>query len=127
MALTPQGPGGTGADGTGIEGTGNAGTADAGWLRVHPASPFVRGWVALAALLFFFGRDTFERLLQGGPVFDERFTGRAPWLLLGGGTVSTVCSGASTAGDSGCPGSGSKPAARARIVARNCRASSARR
>lgn len=58
-----------------------------GWRRVHPASPFVRGWVALAALLFFFGRDTFERLLQGGPVFDERLAGRAPWLLLGGGAV----------------------------------------
>ncbi|MEQ4519928.1 PH domain-containing protein [Pseudarthrobacter sp. B907] len=58
-----------------------------GWQRVHPASPFVRGWVALAALFFFFGRDSFERLLQGGPVFDERLAGRAPWLLLGGGTV----------------------------------------
>ena len=58
-----------------------------GWQRVHPASPFVRGWVALAAMFFFFGRDAFERLLQGGPVFDERFAGRAPWLVLGGGTV----------------------------------------
>ena len=54
---------------------------------MHPASPFVRGWVALAALLFFFGRDSFERLLQGGPLFDERLAGRAPWLLLGGGTL----------------------------------------
>jgi putative membrane protein len=71
MALTPEG----------------TGPGDADWLRVHPASPFVRGWVALAALLFFFGRDTFERLLQGGPVFDESFAGRAPWLLLGGGTL----------------------------------------
>ncbi|MFF2030935.1 PH domain-containing protein [Arthrobacter sp. NPDC058192] len=71
MALTPEG----------------TGAGDADWLRVHPASPFVRGWVALAALLFFFGRDTFERLLQGGPVFDESFAGRAPWLLLGGGTL----------------------------------------
>ncbi|WP_349627383.1 PH domain-containing protein [Arthrobacter sp. C9C5] len=57
------------------------------WRRVHPASPFVRGWVALAAMFFFFGRDAFERLLQGGPVIDERLAGRAPWLLLGGGTV----------------------------------------
>ncbi|MDQ0754605.1 PH domain-containing protein [Arthrobacter sp. B3I4] len=57
------------------------------WQRVHPASPFVRGWLALAALLFFFGRDAFERLLRGAPVFDERFAARAPWLLLGGGTV----------------------------------------
>ncbi|MFS0718379.1 PH domain-containing protein [Arthrobacter sp. 1P04PC] len=57
------------------------------WQRVHPASPFVRGWLALAALFFFFGRDAAERLLRGGPVFDERFAGRAPWLLLGGGTM----------------------------------------
>ncbi|CAH0221743.1 MULTISPECIES: PH domain-containing protein [unclassified Arthrobacter] len=86
MALTPQG---AGPAGDGIA----AGTADAGgpaddvWLRVHPASPFVRGWVALAALLFFFGRDSFERLLQGGPLFDERLAGRAPWLLAGGGIL----------------------------------------
>lgn len=91
MALTPQGPGsaaGAGDGGAGVAGgAGGEGTGDAGWLRVHPASPFVRGWVALAALLFFFGRDSFERLLQGGPVVDERFTGRAPWLLLGGGIL----------------------------------------
>jgi putative membrane protein len=58
-----------------------------GWRRVHPASPFVRGWLALAALFFFFGRDSFERLLRGAPVVDDRFAERAPWLLLGGGTV----------------------------------------
>jgi putative membrane protein len=99
MALTPEGlpaarePGtGPGAGETGTAGgtgpgAGNTRTADAGWLRVHPGSPFVRGWVAVAALFFFFGRDSFERLLQGGPVFDERFAGRAPWLLLGGGTL----------------------------------------
>jgi putative membrane protein len=58
-----------------------------GWRRVHPASPFVRGWVALAALFFFFGRDAFERLLRGEPVFDERFAERAPWVLIGGGAV----------------------------------------
>ncbi len=58
-----------------------------GWRRVHPASPFVRGWLALAALFVFFGRDIFERLLRGAPVFDDRFAARAPWLLLGGGTL----------------------------------------
>lgn len=65
----------------------DAGTADAAWLRVHPASPFVRGWVALAAIVFFFFRDTFERMLRGGPLFDEQFAGRAPWLLFGGGVL----------------------------------------
>lgn len=76
--------------GTGIaprQGAGTAEPSDGGWLRVHPASPFVRGWVALAAIAFFFGRDTFERLLQGGPLIDDRFAGRAPWLLLGGGAM----------------------------------------
>jgi putative membrane protein len=67
-------------------GLGQAG-APAGWQRVHPASPFVRGWVALAAIGFFFGRDTFERVLQGGPWIDERVAGRAPWLLLGGAVL----------------------------------------
>ncbi|KQN89289.1 PH domain-containing protein [Arthrobacter sp. Leaf69] len=64
-----------------------AGAPDGEWLRVHPASPFVRGWVALAAIAFFFFRDTFERVLQGGPLVDERLADRAPWLLLGGGGV----------------------------------------
>ena len=54
--------------------------ADGEWLRVHPASPFVRGWVALAAIGIFFGRDIFERLLQGRPLIEEDFAGRAPWL-----------------------------------------------
>ncbi|HEX9228307.1 MAG TPA: PH domain-containing protein [Arthrobacter sp.] len=62
-----------------------AGAPDGAWLRVHPASPFVRGWVALAAIAFFLFRDTFERMLQGGPLVDERLADRAPWLLLGGG------------------------------------------
>ena len=54
---------------------------------MHPASPFVRGWVALAAIGFFFFRDTFERMLRGGPLVDEQLAGRAPWLLLGGGVL----------------------------------------
>ena len=77
---------GTGAAPDAAAGPAPAGT-DGGWQRVHPASPFVRGWVALAAIGFFFGRDTFERMLQGGPLIDEQVAGRAPWLLLGGGTV----------------------------------------
>ncbi|MBT2535933.1 PH domain-containing protein [Arthrobacter sp. ISL-69] len=57
------------------------------WLRVHPASPFIRGWVALAAIGFFFGRDTFERMLQGRPLMDEMYSGRVPFLIAGGGLV----------------------------------------
>jgi putative membrane protein len=60
---------------------------DGEWLRVHPASPFIRGWVALAAIGFFFGRDTFERLLQGRPLLDEAYSGRVPFLVAGGGLV----------------------------------------
>lgn len=66
------------------------GTSDGEWLRVHPASPFVRGWVALAAITFFFGRDLFERTLQGQPVFEDGFARRAPWLLGGGAAVLAV-------------------------------------
>ncbi|MGN7202119.1 PH domain-containing protein [Arthrobacter sp. SAFR-044] len=65
-------------------------TPDGEWLRVHPASPFVRGWVALAAIAFFFGRDLFERTLQGQPVFEDGFARRAPWLLGGGAAVLAV-------------------------------------
>ena len=63
---------------------------DGEWLRVHPASPFVRGWVALAAIGFFFGRDIFERALQGRPVFQGELAGRAPFLLAGGGAVLLI-------------------------------------
>ncbi|GAB12995.1 hypothetical protein ARGLB_032_00400 [Arthrobacter globiformis NBRC 12137] len=61
-----------------------SGKPDGEWLRVHPATPFVRGWVALAAIGYFFGRDSFERMLQGQPLIDDRIAGRAPWLLGGG-------------------------------------------
>lgn len=79
-------PGGTGIAPEASAGAA-AGTPDGDWLRVHPASPFVRGWFALAAIAFFIGRDTFERMLRGGPLIDENIAGRAPWLLLGGGAV----------------------------------------
>jgi putative membrane protein len=65
-------------------------TADGDWLRVHPASPFVRGWVALAAIGFFFGRDVFERALQGLPIVEDQFAGRAPWLLAAGGIMLLI-------------------------------------
>nr|WP_229748435.1 PH domain-containing protein [Arthrobacter liuii] len=66
------------------------GPSDGEWLRVHPASPFVRGWVALAAITFFLGRDVVERTLQGQPVFEDGFARRAPWLLGGGAVVLAV-------------------------------------
>ena len=65
-------------------------TSDGDWRRVHPASPFVRGWFALAAIIFFFGRDLLERMLQGQAVFENGFARRAPWLLGGGALVLAV-------------------------------------
>ncbi|WP_264794896.1 PH domain-containing protein [Arthrobacter mangrovi] len=44
------------------------------WHRVHPISPLVRGWLALAALAYFFGRDWFESIFRGEPL----------WLLAEG-------------------------------------------
>jgi putative membrane protein len=81
-------PGSTGS--TGSTGTAGVTASDGAWLRVHPASPFVRGWVALAAIGFFFGRDIFERSLQGRPLFEDGFAGRVPWLVAAGGTVLLV-------------------------------------
>ncbi|AMB38897.1 MULTISPECIES: PH domain-containing protein [Paenarthrobacter] len=65
---------------------------DGDWRRVHPASPFVRGWVALAAVLYFFGRDAFERVLQGRDIVDP-LNGRVLWLLAGGGIVLMLAVG----------------------------------
>lgn len=62
-------------------------TVDGVWRRVHPASPFVRGWVALAAVGYFFGRDAFERVLQGREFVDPNLNSRAPWLLAGGAVL----------------------------------------
>jgi putative membrane protein len=66
---------------------------DGDWHRVHPASPFVRGWVALVAIVYFFGRDTFERALQGRGNLGDNFSERTPWLLAGGGVVLLLALG----------------------------------
>ncbi len=36
------------------------------WKRVHPVSPLVRGWIALAALAYVVGRDQAEGWFSGG-------------------------------------------------------------
>ncbi|MEV7606960.1 PH domain-containing protein [Paenarthrobacter sp. NPDC089322] len=66
---------------------------DGDWRRVHPASPFVRGWVALAAVVYFFGRDAFERMLQGRDFLDPNISGRVPWLLAGGAALMLLTVG----------------------------------
>lgn len=35
------------------------------WHRVHPVSPLVRGWVAVAAIIFIFGRNSLENVFSG--------------------------------------------------------------
>ncbi|MFW0769003.1 PH domain-containing protein [Arthrobacter koreensis] len=49
-------------------------SAEADWKRVHPVSPLVRGWIALAAVAYFLGRDSVEafflRERPGGPLPD---------------------------------------------------------
>ncbi|WP_444826165.1 PH domain-containing protein [Arthrobacter sp. H41] len=59
---------------------------DDAWSRVHIISPLVRGWIALAAIGFFFGRDWFEGLFSDeGPsgVPGGLGTGWAVAIVLG--------------------------------------------
>ncbi len=60
------------------------------WHRVHPASPAIRGWLAVVAVAVIFGRSFFEQL------FQEGISGRAggagiPWwivaLVVGGAVL----------------------------------------
>ncbi|MCC3294583.1 PH domain-containing protein [Arthrobacter sp. zg-Y411] len=59
------------------------------WQRVHPVSPMVRGWLALAALAYFVGRDQLEAVFAGdGTRLPE---GQALlWSLLAIGAVLLV-------------------------------------
>ncbi len=50
------------------------------WHRVHPLSPLIRSWQAIALVIFFIGRDAGESLLTG-----DRDDG--PWLRLPGRDV----------------------------------------
>jgi putative membrane protein len=51
------------------------------WHRVHPVSPFVRGWIALAAIAYFFGRDWFEAMFRGEPLWFLT-EGRGIWAVV---------------------------------------------
>ena len=58
--------------------------AESEWKRVHPVSPLVRGWIALAAIAYFVGRDRVEAMFR-----SEGGSGPLPegtpllWALLG--------------------------------------------
>lgn len=68
-------------------------TDDDGWARVHPASPWVKGWTGLAVMAFVVGRDLVEdavaaalgqpRTASGDPVDPSS-------LLLGGAIAAGV-------------------------------------
>ena len=53
------------------------------WHRVHPVSPLVRGWVAVAAVIFIFGRNSFDSLLTGGWEDGGSVTGGTPVGIIG--------------------------------------------
>ncbi|MCG2624241.1 PH domain-containing protein [Arthrobacter sp. I2-34] len=62
------------------------------WHRVHPVSPFVRGWIALAAIAYFFGRDWFEGFFRGEPVWAVA-DGRLGWTAAALGVVLVLLVG----------------------------------
>lgn len=68
-----------------MTGTAPAGTfhtdSPATWHRVHPVSPLVRGWVAVAAVLFIFGRNALDSLFTGRPGSSGLSTGAPPAVV----------------------------------------------
>ncbi|WP_081710241.1 PH domain-containing protein [Arthrobacter sp. 35W] len=53
------------------------------WHHVHPVSPFVRGWVAVLAVLFIFGRNGMEDLFRGLANGGDYAPNTAPvWVIL---------------------------------------------
>ncbi len=59
--------------------------------RVHPLTPFIRGWLILVAIIFAFSRQLIEQVNTDG-VFDRRDIG---WLLpvVGGVVIIAAASG----------------------------------
>jgi putative membrane protein len=67
---------------------------DGEWRRVHPLSPWVRGWILVVALFVGVGRDWFEALLSGGS--DRGWWSGVPVPVLatvGGAVVVLVAAG----------------------------------
>ncbi|WP_082177566.1 PH domain-containing protein [Arthrobacter sp. RIT-PI-e] len=60
------------------------------WHRVHFISPLVRGWIALVAIVFFFGRDWAEGLFEGGTRGRNSLPEGADALLAGGILLGVV-------------------------------------
>ncbi|SEE96084.1 putative membrane protein [Arthrobacter alpinus] len=52
------------------------------WHRVHPVSPLVRGWVAVVAVIFIFGRNSLESVFTKGWDGGDSLTGGTPALFI---------------------------------------------
>lgn len=78
-------PGATGPEPTKPQATDPIAVDDARfpWQRVHPATPYLRGWLAIVVIVFASGRQWFDRLMTGNGLRD--ISGALPWIV--GGTV----------------------------------------
>lgn len=52
------------------------------WHRVHPVSPLVRGWVAVVAVIFIFGRNSLESVFSEGWDGGNALTRGTPALVM---------------------------------------------
>lgn len=71
-------------DAPGISAAADGFTTDSAdtWHRVHPVSPLVRGWIAVAAIIFIFGRNSLDSLLSGGWESGGSPIGGTPVLFI---------------------------------------------
>ncbi|RKW69379.1 PH domain-containing protein [Galactobacter caseinivorans] len=78
-------PGASGPDPAKSQASDPAVVDDAGfpWQRVHPATPYLRGWLAIVVIVFASGRQWFDGLFTGDGLSD--ISGALPWIV--GGTV----------------------------------------
>ncbi|WP_372699655.1 PH domain-containing protein [Arthrobacter sp. JSM 101049] len=76
-----------------------AGSDAAPWHRVHPVSPLVRGWIAVLAILYFFGQNSLENLFNGADRSGDDGSGWSfnpglLWLVVGGVGILLLIVGA---------------------------------
>ncbi|GAA1336414.1 PH domain-containing protein [Arthrobacter roseus] len=62
-------------------------TSEDVWHRVHPISPMVRGWLAILAVLFVFGRDRVEGIFTGDV---QDIPSEAIWWIVGAGSATVL-------------------------------------
>ncbi|HXD27166.1 MAG TPA: PH domain-containing protein [Arthrobacter sp.] len=90
MTATPTEP-----DGPQAKGPGDA----ASWHRVHPVSPLVRGWIAVLAILYFFGQNSLENVFNGADHSGDDGSGWSfnpglLWIVVGGVGILLLIVGA---------------------------------